>query len=187
MDSKLEQILATRFPTRYASDSSRQDGGRADKINLVILGKDGLAREMANEIRALCTSDDRYMLEGRIYELALRPIEGNVRLPVNSFHTPTFTPHGCLCLYNSKESLSYVVESLEKLREVTLGRRERGKQLSPASVVSTPCHQKGGGVHWGYRRGDCSDSHPSRAAGGWETAVCLSRSCLSRGWLWAST
>ncbi|KAJ3591461.1 hypothetical protein NHX12_009406 [Muraenolepis orangiensis] len=137
VDSKLEQILATRFPTRYASDSSRPDGGRADRINLVILGKDGLAREMANEIRAMCTSDDRYMLEGRIYELALRPIEGNVRLPVNSFHTPTFTPHGCLCLYNSKESLSYVVESLEKLREVTLGRRERENSLAqlPLSLL----------------------------------------------------
>ncbi|CAL8332097.1 unnamed protein product [Boreogadus saida] len=138
VDSKLEQILATRFPTRYASEPSRQDGGRADRINLVILGKDGLAREMANEIRAMCTSDDRYMLEGRIYELALRPIEGKVRLPVNSFHTPTFTPHGCLCLYNSKESLSYVVESLERLREVTLGRRgdrDNGLAQLPLSLL----------------------------------------------------
>uniref|UniRef100_A0A8C4Z6U1 Rho GTPase-activating protein 35 n=1 Tax=Gadus morhua TaxID=8049 RepID=A0A8C4Z6U1_GADMO len=137
VDSKLEQILATRFPTRYASEPSRQDGGRADRINLVILGKDGLAREMANEIRAMCTSDDRYMLEGRIYELALRPIEGKVRLPVNSFHTATFTPHGCLCLYNSKESLSYVVESLERLREVTLGRRDRDNSLAqlPLSLL----------------------------------------------------
>ncbi|KAM9813168.1 rho GTPase-activating protein 35 isoform 1-T1 [Syngnathus typhle] len=131
VDSKLEQILASRFPTRYASpDSSRPDGGRAERINLVILGRDGLAREMANEIRALCTSDDRYVLDGKIYELALRPIEGNVRLPVNSFHTPTFTPHGCLCLYNSKESLSYVVESVEKLRESTVSRRDRENILA---------------------------------------------------------
>ncbi|XP_061916098.1 rho GTPase-activating protein 35 [Entelurus aequoreus] len=131
VDSKIEQILASRFPTRYASpDSLRLDGGRAERINLVILGKDGLAREMANEIRALCTSDDRYVLDGKIYELALRPIEGNVRLPVNSFHTPTFAPHGCLCLYNSKESLSYVVESLEKLRESTIGRRDRENVLA---------------------------------------------------------
>ncbi|TDH14859.1 hypothetical protein EPR50_G00025660 [Perca flavescens] len=138
VDSKIEQILASRFPTRYpSSDSSRLDLGRAERINLVILGKDGLAREMANEIRALCTSDDRYVLDGKMYELALRPIEGNVRLPVNSFHTPTFTPHGCLCLYNSKESLSYVVESLEKLRESTIGRRERENSLSqlPLSLL----------------------------------------------------
>lgn len=138
VDSKIEQILASRFPTRYpSSDSSRLDLGRAERINLVILGKDGLAREMANEIRALCSSDDRYVLDGKMYELALRPIEGNVRLPVNSFHTPTFTPHGCLCLYNSKESLSYVVESLEKLRESTISRRERENSLAqlPLSLL----------------------------------------------------
>ncbi|KAM4589800.1 rho GTPase-activating protein 35 [Fundulus diaphanus] len=138
VDTKIEQILASRFPTRYpSSDSTRLEGGRAERINLVILGKNGLAREMANEIRALCTSDDRYVVDGKIYELTLRPIEGNVRLPVNSFHTPTFTPHGCFCLYNSKESLSYVVESLEKLRETTISRRERENSLAllPLSLL----------------------------------------------------
>ncbi|KAL6471333.1 hypothetical protein MHYP_G00199830 [Metynnis hypsauchen] len=138
VDSRIEQILATRFPTRYAFDGtlrSQYGEGKVDRINLVILGKDGLARELANEIRALCTSDDRYMLDGRMYELALRPIEGNVRLPVNSFHTPTFTPHGCLCLYNSKESLSYVVESIEKLRESTIGRRDNSLAQLPLSLL----------------------------------------------------
>ncbi|XP_030634540.1 rho GTPase-activating protein 35 isoform X2 [Chanos chanos] len=138
VDSKIEQVLAARFPTRYSffdgTIKSQFGEGKVDRINLVILGKDGLARELANEIRALCTSDDRYVLDGRTYELALRPIEGNVRLPVNSFHTPTFTPHGCLCLYNSKESLSYVVESIEKLRESTLGRRDSLAQL-PISLL----------------------------------------------------
>uniref|UniRef100_A0A3P9H8W4 Rho GTPase-activating protein 35 n=1 Tax=Oryzias latipes TaxID=8090 RepID=A0A3P9H8W4_ORYLA len=131
VDSKIEQILASRFPTRYpSSDSARLDGGRTERINLVLLGKDGLAREMANEIRTLCNSDDRYIIDGIKYELVFRPIEGNVRLPVNSFSVPTFTPHGCLCLYNSKESLSYVVESLERLRESTISRREKENTLS---------------------------------------------------------
>ncbi|XP_077447785.1 rho GTPase-activating protein 35 [Stigmatopora argus] len=125
-DSKIEQLLASRFPTCYPFFDAKAQFGetKADRINLVILGKDGLAREFANEIRALCTNDDWYVLDGKMYELTLRPIEGNVRLPVNSFHTPTFAPHGCLCLYNSKESLSYVIESLERLRESTLGRRD---------------------------------------------------------------
>ncbi|XP_066514754.1 rho GTPase-activating protein 35 [Hoplias malabaricus] len=138
VDSKIEQTLATRFPTRYAFDSilkSQYGDGKVDRINLVILGKDGLAREHANEIRASCTSDDRYMLDGKMYELSLRPIEGNVRLPVNSFHTPTFTPHGCLCLYNSKESLSYVVESIEKLRESTISRRDNSLAQLPLSLL----------------------------------------------------
>ncbi|KAG7483949.1 hypothetical protein MATL_G00043740 [Megalops atlanticus] len=137
VDSKIEQLLALRFPTRYPSVDSKSQFGevKADRINLVILGKDGLARELANEIRALCTNDDRYVLDGKMYELALRPIEGNVRLPVNSFHTATFTPHGCLCLYNSKESLSYVVESIERLRESTLGRRDNHLAQLPMSLL----------------------------------------------------
>ncbi|XP_073718919.1 rho GTPase-activating protein 35 [Misgurnus anguillicaudatus] len=138
VDGKIEQQLALRFPTRYSFDGnlkSQFGEGKVDRINLVILGKDGLARELANEIRALCTNDDRYVLDGRTYELALRPIEGNVRLPVNSFHTPTFSPHGCLCLYNSKESLSYVVDSIEKLRESTIGRRDSSLLQLPLSLL----------------------------------------------------
>ncbi|KAG7223277.1 hypothetical protein INR49_015633 [Caranx melampygus] len=136
-DSKIEQLLVSRFPTCYPFFDVKAHFGdtKADRINLVILGKDGLAREFANEIRALCTNDDWYVLDGKMYELTLRPIEGNVRLPVNSFHTPTFTPHGCLCLYNSKESLSYVVESLERLRESTLGRRDSQLAQLPTSLL----------------------------------------------------
>lgn len=138
VDGKIEQHLALRYPTRYSFDGSSKSQfgeGKVDRINLVILGKDGLARELANEIRALCTNDERYVLDGRSYELTLRPIEGNVRLPVNSFHTPTFAPHGCLCLYNSKESLSYVVDSIEKLRESTIGRRETNLVQLPLSLL----------------------------------------------------
>ncbi|XP_076024853.1 rho GTPase-activating protein 35 [Genypterus blacodes] len=136
-DFKIEQLLASRFPTCYPFFDVKAHFGdtKADRINLVILGKDGLAREFANEIRALCTNDDRYVLDGKMYELTLRPIEGNVRLPVNSFTTPTFTPHGCLCLYNTKESLSYVVESLERLRESTLGRRDSQLAQLPTSLL----------------------------------------------------
>ncbi|XP_041729229.1 rho GTPase-activating protein 35 [Coregonus clupeaformis] len=136
VDCKIEQVLASKFPTRYSFfDSHKPGDGNADRINLVILGKDGLGRELANEIRALCTNDDRYVLDGKMYELSLRPIEGNVRLPVNSFHTSTFTPHGVLCLYNSKESLSYIVESIEKLRESTLGRRENSLFQLPMTLL----------------------------------------------------
>ncbi|NWI52658.1 RHG35 protein, partial [Calyptomena viridis] len=136
VDSKVEQLLGSRFirPSERNQKNPLPDSN-VDRINLVILGKDGLARELANEIRALCTSDDKYVIEGKMYELSLRPIEGNVRLPVNAFQTPTFQPHGCLCLYNSKESLSYVVESIEKSRESTLGRRENHLGHLPLTLV----------------------------------------------------
>lgn len=154
VDARVEQLLGQRF-ARAAERLHRgaapgndggSGGGGGDRLNLVILGKDGLARELANEIRALCTSDDRYVVEGKMYELALRPIEGNVRLPVNAFHTPTFQPHGCLCLYNSKESLSYVVESIEKSREGAAGRRDSHvAQLPLALALVTKRGGDGGG------------------------------------------
>ncbi|NXB43111.1 RHG35 protein, partial [Leucopsar rothschildi] len=131
-DARVEQLLGSRFLRPHRNPLADPN---VDRLNLVILGKDGLARELANEIRALCTSDDKYVIEGKMYELALRPIEGNVRLPVNAFQTPTFQPHGCLCLYNSKESLSYVVESIEKSRESTVGRRDNHAAQLPLTLI----------------------------------------------------
>ncbi|KAJ7303875.1 hypothetical protein JRQ81_011383 [Phrynocephalus forsythii] len=136
IDAKIEHLISSRFIR--VSDRNQKNllsDSNIDRINLVILGKDGLARELANEIRALCTNDDKYVIDGKMYELSLRPIEGNVRLPVNSFQTPTFQPHGCLCLYNSKESLSYVVESIEKSRESTLGRRDNHLVHLPLTLI----------------------------------------------------
>ncbi|XP_066494500.1 rho GTPase-activating protein 35 [Tiliqua scincoides] len=136
IDAKIEHLISSRFirPSDRNQKNLLSDSN-IDRINLVILGKDGLARELANEIRALCTNDDKYVIDGKMYELSLRPIEGNVRLPVNSFQTPTFQPHGCLCLYNSKESLSYVVESIEKSRESTLGRRDNHIVHLPLTLI----------------------------------------------------
>ncbi|NXA92231.1 RHG35 protein, partial [Melanocharis versteri] len=146
VDARVEQLLGSRFirpaERQHQHRNPLLDSG-VDRINLVILGKDGLARELANEIRALCTNDDKYVIEGKMYELALRPIEGNVRLPVNAFQTPTFQPHGCLCLYNSKESLSYVVESIEKSRESTVGRRDNHLAQLPLTLVLV--NKRGGG------------------------------------------
>lgn len=52
---------------------------------MVILGKDGFARELVNEIRVFCINDDKYVIDGKMYEFFLRFIEGNVRLFVNFF------------------------------------------------------------------------------------------------------
>ena len=39
-------------------------------------------------------SDDKYMLDGQVYSLDYRPIEGDVSLPQNVFHAPSFIPQG---------------------------------------------------------------------------------------------
>uniref|UniRef100_H2XRD5 Rho GTPase-activating protein 35 n=1 Tax=Ciona intestinalis TaxID=7719 RepID=H2XRD5_CIOIN len=84
----------------------------SDSLNVVLLGADGLSHELANEI-TVHSSDDEYTLDGCIHQLRLRSIDGNVRLLSNSFKTSSFSPHGCIAVYSSMESLRYIEKSLE--------------------------------------------------------------------------
>ncbi|ELK23990.1 Rho GTPase-activating protein 35 [Myotis davidii] len=65
VDAKIEHLISSWFirPSDRNQKNSLSDPN-IDRINLVILGKDGLARELANEIRALCTNDDKYVIDG---------------------------------------------------------------------------------------------------------------------------
>ncbi|XP_070566535.1 rho GTPase-activating protein 5-like isoform X11 [Ptychodera flava] len=84
-----------------------------DKLNIVLLGKDGLADELANEIRAQSVEED-YTLDGKLYSLELRPIEGDVSLPNHAFRTPQFMPNACICVYSCVPALDYIRTSLYK-------------------------------------------------------------------------
>ncbi|CAK8692908.1 unnamed protein product [Clavelina lepadiformis] len=84
----------------------------SETLNVVLLGANGLSRELANEITV--HSSDEYTLDGCIHQLRLRSVDGDVTLPVNSFETSSFSPHGCIAVYSSIESLNYIETSLEK-------------------------------------------------------------------------
>ena len=49
--------------------------------------------EVSVVLQVLCV-DDEYPLEGQIYSLDYRTIEGDVSLPHNSFKTQDFIPNG---------------------------------------------------------------------------------------------
>ncbi|WAR01964.1 RHG35-like protein, partial [Mya arenaria] len=85
-------------------------------LNLVLLGKDCLATELFTEIRSMCIEDE-YKVAHRVYSLDYRIIEGDVTEEGNAFSTPIFTPHGCVCVYNSQETLEYLRQSLVKVFE----------------------------------------------------------------------
>uniref|UniRef100_UPI00398E596B rho GTPase-activating protein 5 isoform X1 n=1 Tax=Pristiophorus japonicus TaxID=55135 RepID=UPI00398E596B len=134
MDIKVEQLLSTNL---IQFDNNRpnmyQDSANIDKLNLVLLGRDGLAQELANEIRAQCT-DDEYTLDGKIYELDLQPLDLNTF--VLSGLTTTYQPHGYFCVYNSTESFSCMADCIERIRsETTPNRKGRFTANLPFTLI----------------------------------------------------
>ncbi|XP_036397709.1 rho GTPase-activating protein 5 [Megalops cyprinoides] len=125
VDMKVEQVLANRLVQLDHGRSNLYHSANIDKVNLCLLGREGLAQELANEIRAQST-DDEYTLDGKIYELELLPIDVNSALLLNHSWTSTFKPHGCFCVFNSIESLNFIGDCVGRIRaEIAQNRRDR--------------------------------------------------------------
>ncbi|CAB3372514.1 Hypothetical predicted protein [Cloeon dipterum] len=126
MDALIERILATKAhrPSSWNRSSQWLLSADSNKLNLVLLGIDGLAEELATEIRAQC-EDDEYEFDCQTYGLDYRIIDGDVSLPQNSFRTSDFLPHGCFCVYSNPESFEYVRDSLEKTLLSNLEQEDR--------------------------------------------------------------
>uniref|UniRef100_A0A2K5Z627 Rho GTPase activating protein 5 n=1 Tax=Mandrillus leucophaeus TaxID=9568 RepID=A0A2K5Z627_MANLE len=109
-DIKVEQLLARSL---LQLDHGRlrlyHDSTNIDKVNLFILGKVDLAQELANEIKhsPLKVSISPYFL--------------------SQLWTATFKPHGCFCVFNSIESLSFIGHSISKNPPIL---RHQGQQLA---------------------------------------------------------
>ncbi|GLH15539.1 GTPase-activating protein CdGAPr [Gryllus bimaculatus] len=126
MDALIERILGTKAhrPSSWNHSSQWVLSSDNNQLNLVILGIDGLAEELASEIRVQC-DDDEYEIDCQLYSLDYRIIDGDVSLPQNSFKTSKFLPNGCFCVYSNPESFEYVRESLEKTLLSNLEQEDR--------------------------------------------------------------
>ncbi|KAJ3613448.1 hypothetical protein NHX12_019697 [Muraenolepis orangiensis] len=137
VDLKVEQVLANRLVQLDHGRSNHYypNTPNIDKINLCLLGKEGLAQELANEIRAQST-DNEYTLDGKIYELDLLPVDVNSTLLFSHNWVSTFKPHGCFCVFSSIESLNGVGDCVGRIRaEIAQSRRERFAQPLPFILV----------------------------------------------------
>lgn len=126
MDALVERILGAKAhrPSSWNHSSQWLLSSDNNRLNLVILGIDGLAEELVTEIRTLCEGDE-YELSCQLYSLDYRIINGDVSMPQNSFKTNDFLPHGCFCVYSNVDSFEYIRESLEKTLLSNLEQEDR--------------------------------------------------------------
>lgn len=136
VDLKVEQVLANRLvQLDHSQLNVFYNSANLDKVNLCLLGRDGLAQELANEIKAQST-DDEYTLDGKIYELDLLPVDVNSPLLSNRSWVFNFKPHGFLCVFSSIESLNYVGEWISRIRaELAQSRRDRFTHPLPFILI----------------------------------------------------
>ncbi|XP_010891249.1 rho GTPase-activating protein 5 [Esox lucius] len=136
VDMKVEQVLANRLVQLDQGRSNLYyNSANIDKVNLCLLGREGLAQELANEIRAQST-DDEYTLDGKIYELELLPVDVNSTLLFSHTWASTFKPHGIFCVFSSIESLNCVGDCIGRIRaEIAQTRRERYAQPLPFILI----------------------------------------------------
>ncbi|KAK1894282.1 Rho GTPase-activating protein 5 [Dissostichus eleginoides] len=136
VDMKVEQVLANRLvQLDHGRSNLYYSSANIDKINLCLLGREGLSQELANEIRAQST-DDEYTLDGKIYELELLPVDVNSTLLFSHTWVNTFKPHGCFCVFNSIESLNCIGDCIGRIRaEIAQSRRDRFAQPLPFILI----------------------------------------------------
>ncbi|XP_060615470.2 LOW QUALITY PROTEIN: rho GTPase-activating protein 5 [Anolis sagrei] len=136
MDIKVEQLLAgSLLQLDHGRVHFYHDSANIDKVNIFILGKDGLAQELANEIRTQST-DDEYALDGKIYELDLRPVDAKSPYLLSQLWASAFKPHGCFCVFNSIESLNFIGESIGKIRaEASQIKRDKYMANLPFTLI----------------------------------------------------
>ncbi|KAA0711269.1 Rho GTPase-activating protein 5 [Triplophysa tibetana] len=136
VDLKVEQVLANRLVQLDQGRSNiYYNSANIDKVNLCLVGREGLAQELANEIRAQST-DDEYTLDGKIYELELLPVDVNSGMLLNHSWISTFKPHGFFCVFSSIESLNYIGDRVSRIRaEIAQSRRDRYTQPVPFILI----------------------------------------------------
>ncbi|XP_069494567.1 rho GTPase-activating protein 5 [Ambystoma mexicanum] len=141
MDMKVEKVIANRLlQSNIGRLTMYQDGANIEKLNLFILGKDGLAQEMANEIRTQST-DDEYALDGKIYELDLRLLDANSPYLLAQLWSSAFKPHGCFCVFSSMESLHSIGDCIGKIRSEAV-QIKRDKYMANLSFTLILANQR---------------------------------------------
>ncbi|XP_031562663.1 rho GTPase-activating protein 5-like isoform X2 [Actinia tenebrosa] len=117
-DRLMQEIVATTAHGPEYSGSDETLDSEDSQLSIVVLGSDGLADALSKEIQAQCSYGGEgleYVLDGRLYELDLRVVDGDVDIPEYAITNADNTPHGYFCVYSTLYSLEYVQDVLESM------------------------------------------------------------------------
>ncbi|XP_032821017.1 rho GTPase-activating protein 5-like [Petromyzon marinus] len=114
-DLQIPLLLSNTIPKLISKSSeSLINFNNADTFNVIIFGRDGLASKLGSEIKQQSTGNE-FTVNGKVYELELKAMDGDVTGFANIMQSNVFQPSGCLCVFNSLESLNYIMDSLGRV------------------------------------------------------------------------
>ncbi|XP_030848943.1 rho GTPase-activating protein 35 isoform X2 [Strongylocentrotus purpuratus] len=124
---KLTQLCIERTVQRSPIKELGTWDDSNNKLNIIVVGEDGLADELDTEIKnsqafrgsgrnysQSQSYDGDYTLDKVLYSLDLKTIEGDITHPSNQLQSESFTPQGCICVFTSLEGFQYIQDSLER-------------------------------------------------------------------------
>ena len=119
-DTLVERIVAAKKAAagRPASWSHGPGSTDSNHLNLVVLGTETLADELADRIRTGVAIDDEFEHQNQVFSLDYRTVSGDVSLPENAFRTQDFLPHGETLLLDSLLLLNYYDLGATKLKKI---------------------------------------------------------------------
>nr|XP_032800297.1 rho GTPase-activating protein 5-like [Petromyzon marinus] len=114
-DLQIPLLLSSAIPKLVSKRSeSLINFDSADAFDVIIFGRDGLASKLCSEIKQQSAGNE-FTVNGKVYELELKAMDGDVTGFANIMQSNVSQPSGCLCAFNSLKSLNYIVDSLGRV------------------------------------------------------------------------
>uniref|UniRef100_A0A8C4R674 Rho GTPase activating protein 5 n=1 Tax=Eptatretus burgeri TaxID=7764 RepID=A0A8C4R674_EPTBU len=112
IDNEVEVLFSEALPCLVRqSQQSLINFNSADRLTIVVFGRESLPLEFAAEIKRQSTGGE-YALNGKAYELEVRMIDGDAAQLSRLLQSMVAQPGGCVCVFNSLESLNFIMDSL---------------------------------------------------------------------------
>ncbi|XP_071853584.1 rho GTPase-activating protein 5-like isoform X4 [Apostichopus japonicus] len=112
MDKIIQQTIELKVQKTPVKDALGKWSRVNGRLQLLILGEDGLAEELASEIKNL-QIDDELAFDGDVYNMDIRTVDKDIIQGYNQF-SADFSPQGCICVFTSLQSFQNVKSNLEK-------------------------------------------------------------------------
>ncbi|XP_066925474.1 rho GTPase-activating protein 5-like [Clytia hemisphaerica] len=125
MDRRIQHVveMTERRTTQNPYENEINRENEDELLNLLIIGKNGLGRELEEKIRVGSSSceDVEYIIDGQIYGLNLKVHDVSQNSTTGASEVQSiitdFRPQGYLAIYSSPDSLRFIKECLKEIEE----------------------------------------------------------------------